>query len=87
MDQETSDFKQSLKESRKYRWKESSEGQEPEEDRAYTQKFETICPVDSSKVVHTVRFLKSTCTRVDDIVDDFRCSRNASCVKCTENYR
>lgn len=87
MEQETSDFKQSLKESRKYRWKESGEGQEPEEDRAYTQKFETICPVDSSKVVHTVRFLKSTCTRVDDIVDDFRCSRNASCVKCTENYR
>ena len=36
---------------------------------------------DSSKVVHTVRFLKSTCTRVDDIVDDFHCSRNGSCVK------
>ncbi len=87
MEQETSDFKQSLKESRKYRWMEGGEGEEPREDRAYTQKFETVCPVDSSKVIHTVRFLKSTCTRVDDIVDDFHCNRNGSCVKCMENYR
>lgn len=73
--------------SRKYRWKEAGEDSGMEESREYTQKFETICPVDSSKVVHTVRFIKSTCTRVDDIVDDFHCSRNGSCVKCTENYR
>ena len=38
MEQETSDFKQSLKESRKYRWKESSEGQEPEEAKESTKK-------------------------------------------------
>ena len=87
MEREISDFNQRLKESRKYRWKESKEGQELEEERAYTQRFETICPTDSSKVVHTVRFLKSTCTRVDDIVDDFHCSRNGSCVKCMESYR
>lgn len=87
MEREISDFNQSLKESRKYRWKESKEDQEPEEDRAYTQRFETICPVDSSKVLHTVRFLKSTCTRVDDVVDDFHCNRNGSCAKCIENYR
>lgn len=87
MERETSDFKQGWEASRKYRWKEGKEGESMEEDRAYTQKFETICPIDSSKVVHTVRFLKSTCTRVDDIVDDFHCNRNGSCVKCTENYR
>lgn len=86
MEREISDSKQGWEASRKYRWKEG-EGGNMEEDRAYTQRFETVCPVDSSKVVHTVRFLKSTCTRVDDIVDDFHCSRNGSCVKCTENYR
>jgi len=73
-----------FKASRKYRWKDENN---MEEERMYTQKFESVCPVDSSKVVHTVRFIKSTCTRVDDIVDDFRCSRNGSCAKCTENYR
>ena len=87
MEQETSGFRQGWETSRKYRWKESKDGEDMEEDRAYVQRFETICPVDSSKVVHTVRFLKSTCTRVDDIVDDFHCSRNGSCVKCSENYR
>lgn len=83
MEKEISASKEAWGASRKYRWKEGEEGS----DREYTQKFETVCPVDSSKVVHTVRFIKSTCTRVDDIVDDFRCSRNGSCVKCTENYR
>lgn len=87
MEREISDSKSAWEASRKYRWKEEKGAAGTEEERAYTQKFETICPVDSSKVVHTVRFLKSTCTRVDDIVDDFHCSRNGSCVKCTENYR
>ena len=53
----------------------------------YTQKFNTICPTDSSKVVHTVRFRKATCTRVDDTVEDFRCSWDGYCVNCTENNR
>lgn len=79
MEKETSDFKQGWEASHKYHGK--------EEDRSYTQKFQTVCPIDSSKVVHTVRFIKSTCTRVDDIVDDFHCNRNGSCVRCTENYR
>ena len=87
MEREISGFDQELRASRKYRWKEGKEGEQPEEDRAYTQRFETICPIDSSKVVHTVRFLKSTCPRVDDIVDDFHCNRNGSCARCTENYR
>ena len=58
-----------------------------EDDRYYTQKFGGRCPVDASKVVHTVQFRKATCTRVDDTVEDFRCSRDSKCVKCTENYR
>ena len=57
------------------------------EDKYYTEKFKSRCPVDSSDVVHTVRFQKATCTRVDDIVDDFHCSRNSTCVRCLENYR
>lgn len=68
-------------------WDSSHKYHGGEEDRSYTQKFETSCPVDSSRVVQTVRFIRSTCTRVDDIVDDFHCSRNSSCVKCQENYR
>ena len=59
---------------------------ETSDSKTYIKKFDSMCPVDSSKVVHTVTFIKSTCTRVDDIVDDFHCSRNGSCVKCTENY-
>lgn len=65
----------------------TSDSRKYSKEKTYITKFETICPVDSSKVVHTVTFIKSTCTRVDDIVDDFRCSRNGSCIKCTENYR
>ena len=75
--------------SRKYRQAAGAvPGREQEEDdRYYTQKFDSRCPVDASKVVHTVQFMKATCTRVDDTVDDFRCSRDSKCVKCTENYR
>lgn len=62
------------------------QGQDAEE-RYYTQKFDSRCPVDASKVVHTVQFRKATCTRVEDVVEDFRCSRDSKCVKCTENYR
>ena len=57
------------------------------DDRYYTEKFKYRCPVDSSDVIHTVRFRKATCTRVDDIVEDFHCSRNSTCVRCLENYR
>lgn len=73
--------------SRKYRPGQDTENGHEEEDRYYTQKFNSICPVDSSKVVHTVQFRKATCTRVDDTVEDFHCSRDGGCVKCTENYR
>ena len=73
--------------SRKYRGMEEPESGHGEEDRFYTQKFDSRCPVDASKVVHTVQFRKATCTRVDDTVEDFYCSRDSKCVKCTENYR
>ena len=63
------------------------QSQEEDDDRYYTQKFDARCPVDASKVVHTVQVRKATCTRVEDTVEDFRCSRDSKCVKCTENYR
>ena len=42
--------------SRKYRGMEEPESGHGEEDRFYTQKFDSRCPVDASKVVHTVQF-------------------------------
>ena len=57
-----------------------------EEERRYTQIFEAKCPVDSSKVKHTVTFIAASCSRVDDMIEDFHCSRNSSCVKCQQNY-
>ena len=57
-----------------------------EEDRRYTQAFETRCPVDSSKVKHTVTFIAASCSRVDDLIEDFHCSRNSACIKCQQNY-
>ena len=57
-----------------------------EVERRYTQVFEAKCPVDSSKVKHTVTFIAASCSRVDDMIEDFHCSRNSSCVKCQQNY-
>lgn len=57
-----------------------------EEDRRYTQVFEARCPVDSSKVKHTVTFIAASCSRVDDLIEDFHCSRNSACIKCQQNY-
>lgn len=73
--------------SRKYRWKEPGQAAGSEEDRRYTQKFQSRCPVDSSQVEHTVTYIKATCSRVDDMIDDFHCNRNSTCVKCMDNYR
>lgn len=58
-----------------------------ERDGQYTSIFECKCPTDSSKVTHTVVYKKATCTRVDDIILHFKCSRDSKCVKCYENYR
>ena len=57
-----------------------------EEDRRYTQVFEARCPVDASKVKHTVTFIAASCSRVDDLIEDFHCSRNSTCVQCQQNY-
>lgn len=48
-----------------------------EEDRRYTQVFETRCPVDSSKVKHTVTFIAASCSRVDDLIEDFHAAETA----------
>lgn len=54
----------------------------------YTKVFETRCPVDSSKVKHTVTFTQGSCSRYpEDIMTSFICNRNSSCSKCAENYR
>lgn len=53
----------------------------------YTQKHDTTCPIDRTKVLHTVTFQKSTCSRFEDSVAHFLCSRNSSCKKCTDMYR
>ncbi|MGI6094021.1 MAG: hypothetical protein ACOYBL_01185 [Lachnospiraceae bacterium] len=52
----------------------------------YTQTVEAKCPHDASKVTHTIIFKKATCTRVDDIIQHFHCSRDSKCVMCQQNY-
>lgn len=50
--------------------------------------FEYRCPVDSSKVKHTVTFAEGSCSRYpEDVMTHFVCSRNSACSKCSENYR
>lgn len=57
-------------------------------DLEYTKNFDYRCPTDASKVVHTVSFKKGSCSRYpEDVMTSFVCSRNASCTKCSENYR
>lgn len=52
----------------------------------YTQTYAYRCPTDARDVTHTVIYKKATCTRVDDIVLHFHCSRDSKCVKCQQNY-
>lgn len=52
----------------------------------YTEVYHCKCLTDASEVTHTVTYKKSTCTRVDDIILDFHCSRDSKCVKCQQNY-
>ncbi len=53
----------------------------------YTETFQYQCPVDASKVIHTVTFVRSTDPRFDDSVETFKCTRDSKCVKCSVNYR
>lgn len=53
----------------------------------YTEIFTGQCPVDASKVTHTVTFTQSTDPCFDDTVEEFKCSRDSKCVKCSVNYR
>ncbi|BFL46892.1 hypothetical protein C3B58_20760 [Lactonifactor longoviformis] len=57
-----------------------------DKDNEYTLTFDSKCPADASKVLHTVIYKKATCTRVDDIILHFHCSRDSKCVKCQHNY-
>lgn len=52
----------------------------------YTRTYEYKCPTDASKVTHTLHYKKATCTRFDDIILHFNCSRDSKCVKCQQNY-
>lgn len=52
----------------------------------YTRTYQTKCLTDVSDVTHTVTYKKATCTRVDDIILHFHCSRDSKCVKCYQNY-
>ena len=53
----------------------------------YTKNFESRCPVDSSKVQHTVTYTKGSCSRYpEDTMTSFVYSRNSACVKCSQNY-
>lgn len=53
----------------------------------YTESFTCQCPVDASRVTHTVTFSRSTDPDIDDLVEEFKCSRDSKCVKCSVNYR
>lgn len=57
-----------------------------ETDNEYTVTVNTKCLTDASKVVHTIVYKKATCTRVDDVILHFSCSRDSKCVKCQQNY-
>lgn len=57
-----------------------------DEKEEYTNICSCKCPTDSSMVTHTVTYQKSTCTRVDDLLLYFHCSRDSRCVKCQQNY-
>lgn len=63
------------------------DGFKPEEDDStYSVTFAYKCPTDFSDVSHDILYKKATCTRVDDTIIRFRCSRNSQCVKCQQNY-
>lgn len=52
----------------------------------YIRTYQSKCLTDASKVTHTITFRKATCTRIDDPIIYFSCSRDSKCVKCQQNY-
>lgn len=56
---------------------------EPDE---YIRTYQSKCLTDASNVTHTIIFKKATCTRIDDLIIHFSCSRDSKCVKCQQNY-
>ena len=57
-----------------------------EKENQYTSTYTYKCPNDSTEVTHTILYQKATCTRVDDVILHFRCSRDSGCVNCQQNY-
>ena len=55
------------------------EKQTKDDEHTYTIVSHATCPKDSSKAAHTVTYKKATCTRVDDIILNFCCSRVDKC--------
>ncbi len=55
-------------------------------EKTYQLTREYQCPTDASKVTHTITYRRATCTRVDDTIEHFHCSRDSKCVKCQQNY-
>lgn len=57
-----------------------------DDDNTYSVMDHVKCPKDNSEVTHTITYKKATCTRVDDIILNFCCSRDAQCPDCKRDY-
>ncbi|MCI8815139.1 MAG: hypothetical protein HFH60_11065 [Lachnospiraceae bacterium] len=57
-----------------------------DDENQYTCTYKYKCPNDSTEATHTILYKKATCTRVDDVILHFHCSRDSGCVKCQQNY-
>lgn len=55
-------------------------------DDEYIKTYQSKCLTDASDVTHTIIFKRATCSRVDDLIIHFHCSRDSKCVKCQQNY-
>lgn len=62
------------------------EKQTKDDEHTYTIVSHATCPIDSSKAAHVVTYKKATCTRVDDIILNFCCSRDVQCQDCQRDY-
>lgn len=48
--------------------------------------YTTCCPKYNVKVTHTVILKDRTCSRIDDSVVYFSCSKDPSCKECQKDY-
>lgn len=52
----------------------------------YTVVYHETCTKNNIEAIHTVTYKKATCTRVDDIILNFHCSRDSLCDECMQKY-